>query len=211
MQNLAAAFVKAQKSFGPALKNATNPYFKRKYADLGSCIDAVLAALNDHGIGVLQFTHLDRDGVVVETNFLHASGEMLSAGKMFMPVPKADPQVYGSALTYARRYSLMAACCIAAEDDDGEKASRVKAMKGADHDWQISVSVSPEAQPEDWVSIVSEATTSGLGFCSSVDEVMTLFRVNRNIYDELKNLDATVYQELMSQFSKTKSTLKDAK
>ena len=99
MQNLAAAFVKAQKSFGPALKNATNPYFKRKYADLGSCIDAVLAALNDHGIGVLQFTHLDRDGVVVETNFLHASGEMLSAGKMFMPVPKADPQVYGSALT----------------------------------------------------------------------------------------------------------------
>ena len=211
MQNLADAFVKAQRAFGPALKNATNPYFKRKYADLGSCIEAVLSALNDNGIGVLQFTHLDRDGVVVETNFLHTSGELLSAGKMFMPVPKADPQIYGSALTYARRYSLMAACCIAAEDDDGEKASRVKSMKGADHDWQISVSVSPDAQPAEWISLVSDATISGLGFCSNVDEVMTLFRVNRNIYDELKNLDVTVYQGLMDRFSTTKSALKDAK
>ena len=54
----------------------------------------------------------------VETLFVHESGEQISAGKLHVPAPKQDPQGYGSALTYARRYSLMAACGIAPEDDD---------------------------------------------------------------------------------------------
>jgi len=41
-----------------------------------------------------------------------------------VPAAKQDPQGYGSALTYARRYSLMAACGIAPEDDDGNAATR---------------------------------------------------------------------------------------
>jgi hypothetical protein len=60
----------------------------------------------------------------VETVFVHESGEMLECGKLHVPAAKQDPQGYGSALTYARRYSLMAACGIAPEDDDGNAASR---------------------------------------------------------------------------------------
>lgn len=124
MKNIYAAFVKAQTGFAPALKTSTNPHFKSKYVGLDGCIEAVLDALNANGIGLLQPTHECADGVTVETLFIHESGESMSGGKLHVPAAKNDPQGYGSALTYARRYSLMAACGIAPEDDDGEAASK---------------------------------------------------------------------------------------
>lgn len=124
MQKIAASLVKAQKAFGPALKSSANPHFRSRYADLSACVEAVIDALNDNGIALMQPTHECDAGVLVETIFLHESGEMLSAGKLHVPATKADAQGYGSALTYARRYSLMAACGIAPEDDDGNAASR---------------------------------------------------------------------------------------
>jgi hypothetical protein len=124
MKNIAAAFVKAQKGFAPALKTNTNPHFRSKYVALDGCIEAVIDALNANGIALMQPTHQDDTGVTVETLFIHESGETLSGGKLHVPAAKQDAQGYGSALTYARRYSLMAACGIAPEDDDGNAASR---------------------------------------------------------------------------------------
>jgi hypothetical protein len=72
----------------------------------------------------MQNCHESDTGVIVETMLIHESGETLSSGKLHVPAAKQDPQGYGSALTYARRYSLMAACGIAPEDDDGNAASR---------------------------------------------------------------------------------------
>lgn len=126
MSNIAAAFVKAKRDFGPALKDKTNPAFRSKYADLGACIDAVEDALLANGIAFIQETSEDPTGVTVETVFLHESGEAMRCGKLHVPAAKQDPQGYGSALTYARRYSLMAACGIAPEDDDGNDASKAK-------------------------------------------------------------------------------------
>lgn len=124
MKAIATALVKAQKAFGPALKTSTNPHFKSKYADLSACVEAVIESLNDNGIMLMQQCHESESGVIVETLFIHESGETFSAGKLHVPAAKQDPQGYGSALTYARRYSLMAACGIAPEDDDGNAASR---------------------------------------------------------------------------------------
>ena len=74
----------------------------------------------------MQKTFLDETGVTAETVFLHESGQMLECGKLHVPASKQDPQGYGSALTYARRYSLMAACGIAPEDDDGTASSHTQ-------------------------------------------------------------------------------------
>jgi len=126
MNKIAAAYVKAKRAFGPALKDKTNPAFRSKYADLGACIDAVEDALLDNGIAFIQETSEDATGVTVETVFLHDSGETLRCGKLHVPAAKQDPQGYGSALTYARRYSLMAACGIAPEDDDGNAGTHAK-------------------------------------------------------------------------------------
>lgn len=142
MQKIAAALVKAQKAFGPALKSSTNPHFKNRYADLAACVEAVVDALNENGIMLMQPCHESASGVIVETLFIHESGETMSAGKLHVPAAKQDPQGYGSALTYARRYSLMAACGIAPEDDDGNAASKPKAGAPAG-------SARPKEQPKD--------------------------------------------------------------
>ena len=121
---IAAALVKAQKEFGPALKSSTNPHFRSRYADLAACVEAVVDALNNNGIALTQRLSPCNDGVIVETVFVHESGEIINCGQLHVPASKQDPQGYGSALTYARRYSLMAACGIAPEDDDGNAGSR---------------------------------------------------------------------------------------
>lgn len=135
MKQIATALVKAQKQFQPALKTSTNPHFRSRYADLSACVEAVIDALNANGIYLLQKNYDCADGVMVETVFVHESGEMLECGIVHFPAVKKDPQGYASALTYARRYSLMASCGIAPEDDDGNAASKpvakISATQGA--------------------------------------------------------------------------------
>lgn len=128
MEKIAPAFIKAKKEFAPAMKCASNPHFKSKYADLAECLEAVNDALLNNDIAVIHETSEDATGVTVETVFLHSSGETIRGGKLHVPAAKQDPQGYGSALTYARRYSLMAACGIAPEDDDGNAASKPQAQ-----------------------------------------------------------------------------------
>jgi hypothetical protein len=86
-------------------------------------------ALNANGIALIQTTHESQVGVIVETVFIHESGETFSGGRLQFPASKQDAQGYMSALTYARRGSLMAACGIAPADDDGEAASKPKPAK----------------------------------------------------------------------------------
>lgn len=131
MDKIAPAFIRAKQAFGPVLKTKNNPAFKSKYANLESCLDAVDDACLAAGIALYQETFEDATGVTVETVFLHESGQSLRCGKLHVPAAKQDPQGYGSALSYARRYSLLAACGIAAEDDDGNAASQRQAAAPA--------------------------------------------------------------------------------
>lgn len=126
MKDIALAFIKAKREFAPALKDKSNPAFRSKYADLGACIEAVDDAFLNNDIAMYQETFMDDTGVTVETVLLHSSGECIRGGKLHVPASKQDPQGYGSALTYARRYSLMATCGIAPEDDDGNAASKAQ-------------------------------------------------------------------------------------
>ena len=129
MKLISAALVKAQKQFAPALKTNTNPHFKSKYVGLDGCVEAVIDALNDNGIYLMQKNHPNDTGIAVETIFIHESGESISGGVLTVPAVKQNPQGYGSALTYARRHSLMAACGIAPENDDDGNASSLSYTK----------------------------------------------------------------------------------
>ena len=144
MKAIASAFVKSQRAFGPALKTNTNPHFRNKYADLAACVEAVIDALNQNGIALTQRVFECDDGVIVETVFVHESGETMDCGKLHVPAPKQDAQGYGSALTYARRYSLMAACGIAPEDDDGNTAAKKQSCMAASElaDWIAAIGAS---------------------------------------------------------------------
>jgi hypothetical protein len=159
MKLISSALVKAQKEFGPALKTSTNPHFRSRYADLSACVEAVIDALNNNGIFLLQKNTEVQGGVSIETVFVHESGESMSCGSLFVPATKQDAQGYGSALTYARRYSLMAACGIAPEDDDGNAAGRRSDVNPLDAIRAKSVSVSPPVPMETPAAIRSENTT----------------------------------------------------
>jgi hypothetical protein len=164
MKTIAPAFIKAKKAFGPALKDKTNPAFRSKYADLGACIDSVEDALLANGIAFIQETSGDATGVTVETVFIHESGETMRCGKLHVPAAKQDPQGYGSALTYARRYSLMAACGIAPEDDDGNAATR-PAKKSAPEP-QVS-----NKQASDIDALISEVGADKVAFLAWVAQM----------------------------------------
>jgi hypothetical protein len=228
MKEIAAALVKAQKGFGPALKTSTNPAFRSKYASLENCIEAVIDSLNDNGIMLMQPTHLCEDGVIIETLFLHESGEQLSAGRLHVPATKHDAQGYGSALSYARRYSLLAACGIAAEDDDGNNASKqmparaapapaktvpapaqeAKAptsIEGKDTDWQLKIVAKPDGNHGEWSQLVIDATALQMQQVKTEADVMNLFKTNRNIYDEVKAGSPTAYEVLMSEFKQARA------
>lgn len=130
-KSIASALAAAQAQMGKALKSASNPHFRSKYADLASVMDACLPALNANGIAVVQPTVDDESGRYVETILIH--GETGTELKCRVPliVQKNDMQGYGSAVTYARRYGLMSMAGIAPEDDDGNAAAKA-APKGED-------------------------------------------------------------------------------
>ena len=206
-QIFAAAFIKAKAEFGPALKDKQNPHFRSRYADLGNCIDAVEQALLNHGIAFIQETFEDSAGVTVETVFLHESGEERRCGKLHVPATKNDAQGFGSALTYARRYSLMAACGIAPEDDDGNAASKGK--KPARPDGKLIITPRGgigDDLPEDWKIYLKDLAQEITGLVSSghskhaIDEVLAR--------DNLDDAQRTYLEDQMD--SKTRAALKKA-
>lgn len=117
------ALAAAQQQMGPALKESTNPAFRSKYADLANVMAACLPALNANGIAVFQ-PPVEIDGArYVKTILAHESGEMIECAVPLI-VGKNDMQGYGSAVTYARRYGLMAMAGIAPDDDDGNAVAQ---------------------------------------------------------------------------------------
>jgi hypothetical protein len=122
INELAKALATAQSSMKVAPFNKTNPHFKNKYADLTAVIEAVRKPLNDNGIAFTQTPEL-RDGTLcLVTRFIHASGQCLT-GEYPLPA-NVSPQQLGSALTYAKRYSLAAMAGISSDDDDDAEGAR---------------------------------------------------------------------------------------
>lgn len=120
---IAPALVKAQAEMGVAYKDATNPHFRSRYADLTAIINASREALTNNGIAVLQRPYPNDKGVQIETMLVHTSGEWICDGGLFLPASKLDPQGFGSAMTYARRYALAAMLGVIQDDDDGNAAA----------------------------------------------------------------------------------------
>ena len=119
---LALALSKAQGQMKFAAKDANNPFFKSKYADLASVIEAIKVPLSANGIAFVQATDFEDSAVIVETVLMHESGEWIS-GRLRMQPTKNDPQGVGSAVTYAKRYGLQALAGVPSDDDDGNAAT----------------------------------------------------------------------------------------
>lgn len=136
LNKIAPALLEAQKTMGDAVKSAKNPFFKSSFADLNAVREAVMPALNQNGITVLQLTVPGENGrQFVQTTLLHESGEYLGSNTEIVCAKQNDPQAMGSAISYARRYGLQAFMCVGAADDDAEGSmNRVKSTVGQTSD-----------------------------------------------------------------------------
>ena len=122
LEKLADALSQAQGEFEAVEKSAANPFFKSKYADLASIIEATAPVLSKHGLSVVQMVSWDGEHDLLTTRLMHKDGEwMESTMRLFLV--KADPQGQGSAVTYARRYQLQSLLNLRSVDDDGNAAS----------------------------------------------------------------------------------------
>jgi ERF superfamily protein len=118
---LATALAKAQAEMEGATKDSVNPHFKSRYADLAAAWDACRKPLTKHGLAVLQLPRAEGPQVTITTLLTHESGEYIGES-LTLTAQQNTPQGIGSAITYGRRYGLMALVGIAPEDDDGEAA-----------------------------------------------------------------------------------------
>lgn len=127
IKEIATALAKAQGEMESAKKDMKNPFFGSKYSDLASVIEAIKKPFSDNGLSYSQFPlSNEKQEVGMETIIMHSSGEWMMGEPLFLPVNKNDAQGYGSAMTYAKRYSLQAAVGLSSEDDDGNEATKGK-------------------------------------------------------------------------------------
>lgn len=123
INEIAAALAKAQGDIANPAKEAENPHFRSRYADLAAGLNAVKSALSANAIAVVQSTYMADDLLMLNTRLVHASGQWFSSDYPVCRFP-AKHQEAGSALTYSRRYALFALVGIAGDDDDGNEASK---------------------------------------------------------------------------------------
>lgn len=118
--------IQAQQNMAPVIKGAVNPHFKSKYADLSSILEIVKPALNNNNLFLFYSTEIIQGIDYLIAKIIHKNGEFIECKlpiKIKNEADKNDPQKYGSAITYAKRYSISALMALAEEDDDGNNSA----------------------------------------------------------------------------------------
>ena len=121
-KNIYSALAVAQTKMGPALKDANNPHFKSKYADLAAVVDAVRSALTAEGIAFFHIPSQGEFGHVMTTVLAHGDSGTEIRADVPLILGKQDMQGYKSATTYAKRIGLESVTGVAPDDDDADAA-----------------------------------------------------------------------------------------
>ena len=173
------ALIKAQSEIDHATRDAQSVH--HKYATLENVISAVKPALNKHGVYISQETEVCENGVRVQTIF-RGHGANLDTGWVEIPVAKNDAHAYGSAMTYARRYSLTMACCLGSVDDDGHGAKEnppppVKKAAPKPIKKELEEQGLTDEKPADLFKRVSEETLEKVSAAADMRDLETHWRV----------------------------------
>jgi len=150
------AYIKAQSGMSKLVKESTNPFFKSKYADLAAVTEACNPALHENGIAHFSTNRKDGDGINVSIYLIHESGQWMRSD-CHIPSVKSDPQAYGSAYTYGRRYGITAATGLAATDSDDDGNAATSASNKASPPPQKPIS---EVQKENIIQLIEKADFS---------------------------------------------------
>jgi hypothetical protein len=202
ISKLAPALLKAQSAITFAVKNENNPFFKNKYADLPKVIDAVKSALNDAGIVFLQTPSPSEDNKLhLTTRLLHESGEWIEDTAV-TPLVKQDPQGFGSAVTYLRRYCLASIIGLYQDDDDGNGTIEKPKVKSKCIDKPVLAynlenlieAIQFTSTIEELSSVyksayitVSSASKNGTGKPGDLEKVVKVYNNRKDVLNEQSN------------------------
>lgn len=113
-------------------KDGKNPHFSNTYATYEQVMEVLHPLLRSQGLMVCHSFEMplntEFSNVAVTTKIVCISAADKELGEkiettLYIPMTKSDPQMAGSAITYAKRYSVLAMFGLGTEDDDGEKAT----------------------------------------------------------------------------------------
>lgn len=191
VNDLATALATAQGKMSNATLNKINPHFKSKYADLAAIRDAVTLALASEGIAVVQLVGSDESGAFLATRLMHKSGQWVES---VHPLPAtAKPQEFGSALTYARRYSLAAICGISAEEDDD--------ANGASEPMNTARPAPRTAQPQNGNALIEWLNNAhvALGKVRTKEAYDTWLKANTKAIEKLATVSPEEHEKLTAK------------
>lgn len=222
INELAAALAKAQAKIESATKSAKNPFYKSNYADLPAVWASCREHLTGNGLSIAQLTDTGENGILLETVLMHSSGQWISSLYPVNPLPDKEgretPQALGSAITYARRYALMALVGIVAdfEDDDGEKAMgrEVYSQPHVPNAQQRGIHTplkAPEAPPAaDHTKAASWAMDAIAAIRrASVADLAAWKRLNAKAMEKLLATEPDLYTDVTDNMSAREAVLKE--
>lgn len=185
LDKIIPALIKAQGELKHATKDSANPHFRSKYADLATVLDTCKPVLQANGLAITHQRMSLEQGEHLVTTLWHSSGQYLQSTSRLLPT-KNDPQGYGSAMTYARRYDLSALIGLASEDDDGNAASNAPSGNVANENAKTyAKAFKSNALRSEFVKNVENAFDKAL----NLKELVDLMAVYKPKFDEMRASD----------------------
>ena len=193
-------------------KSGKNTFSKYSYFELGDFLPTVHQMFNDAGLCAVFTIDAEKAGLTVydtdgDTNVLFETPTIMASN------PKGQAiQDLGSTHTYLRRYLWIMALELTESDqvDSGEpkvektdridKFPKIPKPKETGEPWQINVDMNPGTDTEDWLKSVSEASDLALSFANTSEDVMAIYRRNKELFEVIKSLDEEFFKTLMNQF-----------
>lgn len=200
VDTFAEAFVKLQAAIKPAIKDTANGAFKgTKYADLGAVWEAVKTPLHDNGFSVIQSPDFEGETMWLKTTVLHVTGEKIE-GRYPLRPSKQDPQGYGSALTYARRYSLSAMLGVIADDDDDGNAASARPAAPRPVSQPERHEPVPSVDPDGQVTAWCEQQKKFISECEATEFLRAWKKRNDGALGRLETRNLTAHEDLMDHY-----------
>jgi len=196
-------------------KSGENKFAGYKYFELGDFLPQTMKIFSDLGLAsVVSFTQELATLTIMDTE---NEGVILITSPMAEANLKgAHPiQNLGAVESYQRRYLWLAAMEIVEHDiidaseppkEQPKPAAKPPAkIVGQPGDWQIKASLAPDGDVNAWLDVIESACKTALDMAQSEDDVMQLFRKNKQLFDAVKTQDASFFKTLMANFTEAKS------
>jgi hypothetical protein len=194
--DLATALAKAQGQMENAEKDKENPHFKSKYASLAAVLDAIRKPFAENGLSHTQVMECRESGLVLVTTLRHGGQWIASEYPLPMGV---RPQEFGSALTYARRYSLSAIAGVTADEDDDANAEQSSGRKTAAPVAKNPIKPAPTAEPSPRVK-TGMAMLEVIKVAKSSKDVIQWKNDNQVVLDDLETNAPKVFDRVMAEY-----------